>query len=83
MFDYYKETYKVHGVDWTAKKAKLVLEAWQRKFTKVCSYIDVMLPFHSCSEITSLLMFHTCVKMQWCKIVFHTVISKYFSGFFS
>ena len=35
MFDYYKETYKVHGVDWTAKKAKQVLEAWQRRFTKV------------------------------------------------
>ena len=35
MFDFYKEMYKVHVVDWTAKKAKQVLEAWQRRFTKV------------------------------------------------
>lgn len=34
MFDYYQHTYKVHNLDWNVDKARLVLEAWQRKFSK-------------------------------------------------
>ena len=36
MFEYYQDDYKVHAIDWTMEKAKEVLQAWQRKFSKVC-----------------------------------------------
>jgi len=35
LFDYHRDTYKVHGVDWTVDKARQVLDAWRRKFTQV------------------------------------------------
>lgn len=35
MFEYYEDTQKVAGVDWTRQKARAVLEAFQRKFSQV------------------------------------------------
>jgi len=35
LYDYYRDTYKVHGVDWTVDTARRVLDAWRRKFTQV------------------------------------------------
>ena len=35
LYDYYRDTYKVHGVDWTVGKARQVLDSWRRKFTQV------------------------------------------------
>jgi len=35
LYDYHRDTYKVHGVDWTVDKARQVLDAWRRKFTQV------------------------------------------------
>ncbi|XP_074605757.1 protein patched isoform X2 [Brevipalpus obovatus] len=32
MFEYWKPHYKVHNIDWSVEKARMVLEAWQRKF---------------------------------------------------
>lgn len=37
LYDYYNLNFKVHAIDWTQEKAKKILEAWQRKFTKVCA----------------------------------------------
>lgn len=46
MFEYWKDNYVVHNIDWTMEKAKLILDEWQKKFTEVvtkyfltiCSY---------------------------------------------
>lgn len=35
MYEYWKDDYKVHNIEWSVEKAKQVLEAWQRKFTEV------------------------------------------------
>jgi len=35
LFDYHRDTFKVHGVDWSVDKARQVLDAWRRKFTQV------------------------------------------------
>jgi len=35
LYDYYRDTYKVHGIDWTLEKARLVLDTWRRQFTQV------------------------------------------------
>ena len=35
LYDYHRDTYKVHGIDWTVDKASRVLDAWRRKFTQV------------------------------------------------
>lgn len=32
MYEYWQDTYKVHNMDWSVEKAKMVLEAWQRRF---------------------------------------------------
>lgn len=43
MFDYWKNHYKVHNIEWSLDKAKLVLEAWQRKFAEVrffCTLVE-------------------------------------------
>ncbi|RWS27495.1 putative hedgehog receptor patched-like protein, partial [Leptotrombidium deliense] len=34
MFEFWKNHWKVHNIDWSVEKARLVLEAWQRKFTE-------------------------------------------------
>ncbi len=34
MFDYWKDTYKTHTVDWSPQVAKDILSAWQAKFTE-------------------------------------------------
>ncbi|XP_023227084.1 protein patched homolog 1-like, partial [Centruroides sculpturatus] len=34
MYEFWQDTYKVHNIDWTPDKAKMVLETWQRKFTE-------------------------------------------------
>lgn len=33
MFEYYQSSYKVHNIDWSVDKARVILEAWQRKFS--------------------------------------------------
>lgn len=33
MHEFWAKDYKVHNVDWTIEKARMVLEAWQRKFS--------------------------------------------------
>lgn len=35
MFEFWRNHYKVHNIEWSLDKAKLVLEAWQRKFAEV------------------------------------------------
>lgn len=35
MYDFYQNTYKVHNLDWSVEKARIILEAWQRKFLEV------------------------------------------------
>lgn len=35
MYEYWKENQKTMNIDWTLEKAKMVLEAWHRKFTEV------------------------------------------------
>lgn len=32
LFECYEQDYKVHSMDWSLDKARMVLEAWQRKF---------------------------------------------------
>lgn len=32
MYEYYKDHYKVHNLDWSIAKARHILEDWQRKF---------------------------------------------------
>ncbi|RWS17150.1 protein patched-like protein, partial [Dinothrombium tinctorium] len=34
MFEYWKNHWKVHNIEWSVEKARLVLEAWQRKFSE-------------------------------------------------
>ncbi|XP_054162571.1 protein patched-like [Oppia nitens] len=34
MYDFYQHTYKVHNLDWSVDKARMILEAWQRKFSE-------------------------------------------------
>lgn len=34
MYEFYQHTYKVHNLDWSVEKARVVLEAWQRKFSE-------------------------------------------------
>ncbi|CAG2100407.1 unnamed protein product, partial [Medioppia subpectinata] len=34
MYEFYQHTYKVHNLDWSVDKARMVLEAWQRKFAE-------------------------------------------------
>lgn len=34
LFEFYEQDYKVHSMDWTIEKARMVLEAWQRKFAQ-------------------------------------------------
>lgn len=34
MFEYWQNHYKVHNIDWNVEKARIVLEAWQRKFAQ-------------------------------------------------
>ncbi|BFZ16560.1 hypothetical protein BsWGS_19599 [Bradybaena similaris] len=38
LFQYYEDTQKVAGIDWTQQKAKVVLEAFQRKFSQVINH---------------------------------------------
>ncbi|XP_045158248.1 protein patched homolog 1-like isoform X2 [Mercenaria mercenaria] len=33
MYEYWKKDYKTTGIDWTQERARMVLEAWHRKFT--------------------------------------------------
>ena len=33
MYTFWKNDYKVHNIEWSVEKARMVLEAWQRKFT--------------------------------------------------
>ena len=35
FYEYQKGTYKVHSTEWTQNKAKLVLDAWEKEFTRV------------------------------------------------
>jgi len=35
LYDYHRDTYKVHGIGWSVDKARQVLDAWRRKFTEV------------------------------------------------
>nr|KAI8754123.1 protein patched-like protein 1-like [Biomphalaria glabrata] len=35
LFQYYEDNQKVSGIDWTQQKARAVLEAFQRKFSKI------------------------------------------------
>ena len=35
MYEYWKEDYKTYNIEWTQEKARLILEAWHRKFTDV------------------------------------------------
>lgn len=35
MYDFWSDHYKVHNVDWTPQKARLVLDTWQRTFKQV------------------------------------------------
>ncbi|GAB6028772.1 hypothetical protein CHUAL_004588 [Chamberlinius hualienensis] len=34
MYEYWKDNYVVHNIDWTVEKAKSILELWQMKFTE-------------------------------------------------
>ena len=34
LYDYYKDAYKVMGIDWTPKVAGEILTEWQTKFSK-------------------------------------------------
>ena len=42
MYEFYQHTYKVHNLDWSVDKARLVLEAWQRKFAEVSDHCHLM-----------------------------------------
>jgi hypothetical protein len=35
FYEYHRDTYQVHGVDWTLEKARVVLDTWRRQFTEV------------------------------------------------
>jgi hypothetical protein len=35
MYEYWKKDHKTTGIDWTQERARMVLEAWHRKFTDV------------------------------------------------
>ena len=32
MFDYWSNTYKVHSINWSVDKAKMILESFQKEF---------------------------------------------------
>lgn len=34
MYEYWVNTYRVHNLDWSQEKAAMILDAWQRRFTK-------------------------------------------------
>lgn len=35
MYEYWSQDYRVHNLDWSQEKAAQILDAWQRKFTRV------------------------------------------------
>lgn len=35
MFEFHQQSYKVHNIDWSMDKARIILETWQRKFSWV------------------------------------------------
>lgn len=35
MFEYWNKDHRTKGIDWTQERARMVLEAWHRKFTDV------------------------------------------------
>ncbi|XP_064624757.1 protein patched homolog 1-like isoform X2 [Lineus longissimus] len=39
MYNFYRDRYKVHNLEWTQEKAKQILEAWQRKFSQIVSNV--------------------------------------------
>jgi len=40
LYEYHKNTQKVHEIDWTSTKAHKVLTAWQHKFKQVRSSVN-------------------------------------------
>ena len=42
LYEFYRDTYKVHGLHWNESLSRQVLEAWQRMFTQVRSQVHVV-----------------------------------------
>ncbi|UYV80467.1 PTCH1 [Cordylochernes scorpioides] len=46
LYEVWKDSYKVHNQDWSVERARMVLEAWQRKFTQVLGNLHANLTRH-------------------------------------
>ena len=59
LYDYYSDQYKVHSINWSQDKAKKILEAWQRKFTRVKTIFAWLL------ELANVKLFYDQPMADW------------------